>query len=82
MDHGQTSNLSYLHFRPVSAFELWLSENQEDLQEEHPELSQEELSRIAAEKFRSLPREERQVKQCLVFSSSFALYRRWFVGFC
>ncbi|XP_076442996.1 WD repeat and HMG-box DNA-binding protein 1-like [Babylonia areolata] len=44
-----------------SAFELWLQENQEDLQEEHPDLSQDELSRLAAEQFRALPREERQV---------------------
>ncbi|KAK7103194.1 WD repeat and HMG-box DNA-binding protein 1-like [Littorina saxatilis] len=47
--------------KPVSAFELWLSESQGDLEEEHPDLGEEELSRAAAEKFRALPREERQV---------------------
>jgi hypothetical protein len=47
--------------RSASAFELWMAENQTELEEEHPDLSSEELSRMAADKFRNLPREERQV---------------------
>lgn len=47
--------------RPVSAFELWLAENQQDLVKEHPELSTEDMNIIAAQTFRALPDDERQV---------------------
>ncbi|XP_064600556.1 WD repeat and HMG-box DNA-binding protein 1-like [Liolophura sinensis] len=44
-----------------TAYQLWFQENQTDISEEHPELSAEELQTMAAEKFRELPKEERQV---------------------
>ncbi|XP_046571111.1 WD repeat and HMG-box DNA-binding protein 1-like [Haliotis rubra] len=44
----------------VSGFQLWLEENREELEEERPDLSQEDLSQVAAERFRALPKEERQ----------------------
>ncbi|KAL8588870.1 hypothetical protein ACOMHN_051464 [Nucella lapillus] len=45
----------------ASAFNLWLEAHRGDLEEEHPDLSEEDLSRAAAEQFRVLPREDRQV---------------------
>lgn len=47
--------------RSVSGFQLWLEENREELEEERPDLSHEDLSQVAAERFRALPKEERQV---------------------
>ncbi|XP_048240778.1 WD repeat and HMG-box DNA-binding protein 1-like isoform X2 [Haliotis rufescens] len=44
----------------VSGFQLWLEENREELEEERPDLSHEDLSQVAAERFRALPKEERQ----------------------
>ncbi|KAK7444590.1 hypothetical protein BaRGS_00040412 [Batillaria attramentaria] len=38
--------------KPASAFDLWMVENLGELEEEHPDKSREELSRLAAEKFR------------------------------
>ena len=40
---------------------LWLEQNQSILQEEHPEASDSELTRLAAQRFRALPEAERQV---------------------
>ncbi|XP_005097892.2 WD repeat and HMG-box DNA-binding protein 1 isoform X1 [Aplysia californica] len=47
--------------KKVSAFDLWLEENKGDLREEFPELSDEDLSQKAAQAFRALSKEERQV---------------------
>lgn len=45
-----------------SGFQLWLEQNRAQLQEDHPELTNEgELVRLAAQKFKSLPEDERQV---------------------
>lgn len=48
--------------RKVSAFSLWYEESKADLMEEHPELSEEDLCQAAAEKFRALSKEEREVR--------------------
>ena len=50
---------------------LWLEQNQSILQEEHPEASDSELTRLAAHRFRALPEAERQVS--LFFFSMFIL---------
>jgi HMG (high mobility group) box len=44
-----------------TGFMLWLEQNQSILQEEHPEASDSELTRLAAQRFRALPEAERQV---------------------
>ncbi|OWF52969.1 WD repeat and HMG-box DNA-binding protein 1-like isoform X2 [Mizuhopecten yessoensis] len=44
-----------------SAFDLWLEENRVDLEEEHPDLAEADLVQTAAERFREIPREEKQV---------------------
>lgn len=48
--------------RTPSAFDLWLAENKESIVEENPDVSEEDVVSIATEKFRQIPREERQVK--------------------
>ncbi|KAJ8309582.1 hypothetical protein KUTeg_014456 [Tegillarca granosa] len=45
-----------------SAFDLWLAENKESIVEENPDVSEEDVISIATEKFRQIPKEERQVK--------------------
>lgn len=44
-----------------SGFMLWLDENREQLKLDHPEAIEVDLVRLAAQKFRSLPEDERQV---------------------
>ncbi|KAJ8308558.1 hypothetical protein KUTeg_013432 [Tegillarca granosa] len=43
-----------------SAFDLWLAENKESILEENPDVSEEDVVSIATEKFRQIPKEERQ----------------------
>ncbi|XP_060071524.1 WD repeat and HMG-box DNA-binding protein 1-like [Ylistrum balloti] len=44
-----------------SAFDLWLEKNRIDLEEEHPDLAEADLIQTGAERFRDIPREEKQV---------------------
>ncbi|XP_069117606.1 WD repeat and HMG-box DNA-binding protein 1-like [Argopecten irradians] len=44
-----------------SAFDLWLEKNRIELEEEHPDLGETDLVQTAAERFRDVPREEKQV---------------------
>ncbi|KAK3093566.1 hypothetical protein FSP39_017398 [Pinctada imbricata] len=47
--------------KAASAFDLWFEENKAELTEEHPDVSEEDLADLGAEKFRQLPKEDRQV---------------------
>lgn len=44
-----------------SGFMLWLDHNREQLEVEHPEATEAELVRLAAQKFKTLSDDERQV---------------------
>ena len=44
-----------------SGFSLWLEQNKTQLKEEHPDANDAELVRLGAQKFKTLPEEERQV---------------------
>ncbi|ESP02837.1 hypothetical protein LOTGIDRAFT_185567 [Lottia gigantea] len=44
-----------------NAFELWLEENKDDLKEESPELDDEGFGIMAAEKYRALTKDDRQI---------------------
>ncbi|XP_038044137.1 WD repeat and HMG-box DNA-binding protein 1-like [Patiria miniata] len=46
--------------KPPSAFSYWLTENQASLAEETPELSESDLIKLATQKWRSLPAEEKK----------------------
>jgi len=46
---------------PKTGFMLWLEQNKTLLQEEHPDATEVELTRLAAQKFRALPEDQRQV---------------------
>ncbi|CAL1538540.1 unnamed protein product [Lymnaea stagnalis] len=46
--------------KKVSAFSLWYDDAKSDLMEEHPDLSEEDLSQTATERFRTLTKEERE----------------------
>lgn len=45
-----------------TGFMLWLEQNREQLQGEHPEATDAELVRLAAQKFKTLTDDERQVR--------------------
>ncbi|XP_055956796.1 WD repeat and HMG-box DNA-binding protein 1 [Patella vulgata] len=45
----------------LNAFELWLEDNKTDLEEEHPDLSEEDFGSMATDRFRSLSKDDRQV---------------------
>lgn len=47
--------------RSKSAFDLWFEETKSQLMEELPEADEESLVQTAAERFRKIPKEERQV---------------------
>ena len=51
----------FFHIRKVSALDLFLEEHRADLQEEYPDLADEDLGQKATEAFRALDKEERQV---------------------
>merc|ERR1740128_1362875 len=44
-----------------TGFMLWLEQNKAQLQEEHPDATEVELTKLAAQKFRALPEDQRQV---------------------
>lgn len=46
--------------KTLSAFDLWYEENKSELLDEFPDLSDEDLTQIAAERFRELSKEQRQ----------------------
>lgn len=46
-----------------SGFQQWLEQNRAQLQADQPDMSEAELVRLAAQKFKTLPEEERQVKK-------------------
>ena len=46
---------------PKSGFMLWLEQNKPQLQADHPDANDAELVRLAAQKFKTLPEDERQV---------------------
>ena len=46
---------------PKTGFTLWFDQNKSQLKEENPECNDAELVRLAAQKFKSLSEEERQV---------------------
>ncbi|XP_074651576.1 WD repeat and HMG-box DNA-binding protein 1-like [Tubulanus polymorphus] len=46
--------------KPISAFQLWLDENRPSLEEEHPHLSADDLTKLAARSFRQLTKDERK----------------------
>ena len=50
-----------------TGFQLWLSENKDDLQEEHPDLSEADLMVAAAKAFKELPKEDKQVRHYFFF---------------
>lgn len=56
--------------RPT-AFDLWLTESRDNLQESQSDLSAEEFSRMAVDTFRALSKEDRQVR---FFFCIFAFY--------
>jgi hypothetical protein len=47
----------------MSPFDLWFEASKEELQDTHPDQSEEDLGQVAVETFRSLSKEERQVKK-------------------
>ncbi|KAK0058514.1 WD repeat and HMG-box DNA-binding protein 1 isoform X4 [Biomphalaria pfeifferi] len=47
--------------KKISAFSLWFEEVKPELQEEQPDLSLDDVSQLATERFRNLPKEEREV---------------------
>ena len=49
-------------YRTPSAFDLWYEDNKSELLDEFPDLSDEDLTQIAAERFRELSKEQRQVQ--------------------
>lgn len=57
--------MHFLSQRKISAFSLWFEEVKPELQEEQPDLSLEDVSQLATERFRNLPKEEREVTTCL-----------------
>ena len=50
-----------VNFRTLSPFDMWLEENKTRLREENTEVEEEEFIKFAAEQFRALSKEERQV---------------------
>jgi hypothetical protein len=55
------SSFSDVISRTVSAFQLWFDSNRSELEEEHPDVSEEELAKFAVQAFRQVPKEERKV---------------------
>ncbi len=52
----------FVLYRPSkSGLQLWFDENKSDLQEENPELSEDEVFRLGMQRFKQLPKDERQV---------------------
>ena len=47
---------------------MWYEENKSELLEEQPDISDEDRTQKAAETFRQLPKDERQVHTCKVYA--------------
>ena len=48
-----------------TGFQLWFGENKQDLEEEHPDLSEADLMVAAAKAFKELDKEEKQVQDVM-----------------
>ncbi|XP_064622093.1 WD repeat and HMG-box DNA-binding protein 1-like [Lineus longissimus] len=55
-----TSNGTTAENKTVSAFQLWYDSSRSELEEEHPDVSEEDLAKLAAQAFRQVPKEERK----------------------
>ena len=56
-----TPSLSLSLIRPKTGFQLWLEDEHESLQDENPELSEGDLTVLAARTFKELPKADQQV---------------------
>ena len=54
-----------------TGFMLWLELNKAQLQQEHPDATEAELNKLAAQKFRALPDDQRQVLHLFYLSNLF-----------
>ena len=51
----------FFPFRPPSAFNYWFSQNKESIQEDNPDLEDADLTKAAAQKWRTLSAEDKKV---------------------
>ena len=59
----QLYNMHVCLYRKVSAFQAWSEENKDSLREEHPDLSEADLTALAARTYKGLTSEEKQVSE-------------------